>query len=59
MTKPLRFEAADLPLEQQVIDLDAVEALQAVEFPEAGFPSDRSNDAERIRPGLADFARGA
>lgn len=38
---------------------EAVEALQAAEIPEAGFPSDRSNDAERVRPGLADFARGA
>ena len=26
---------------------------------EAGMPADRSNDADRVRPGFADYARGA
>lgn len=36
-----------------------VEALKRRERPELGLPSDTSNDADRARPGLGDFARGA
>ncbi|WP_343637674.1 hypothetical protein [Roseateles sp.] len=36
-----------------------VEALKRQERPELGLPSDTSNDADRARPGLGDFARGA
>ncbi len=34
-------------------------ALKQQERPELGLPSDTSNDADRARPGLGDFARGA
>lgn len=36
-----------------------VETLKASEKPAAGFPTDLSNDADRVRPGMGDFARGA
>lgn len=35
------------------------ESLREQERPELGLPSDTRNDADRVRPGLADFARGA
>ena len=35
------------------------ESLHEQERPELGLPSDTRNDADRVRPGLADFARGA
>lgn len=33
--------------------------LKQQERPELGFPTDTSSDADRVRPGLGDFARGA
>jgi len=36
-----------------------LDALQRQERPELGLPTDTSNDADRARPGLGDFARGA
>lgn len=35
------------------------ESLHQQERPEFGLPGDMTNDADRVRPGLADFARGA
>ena len=43
------------PLEGAAI----AESLREQERPELGLPSDTRNDADRVRPGLADFARGA
>lgn len=43
------------PLEGAAI----AESLRQQERPELGLPSDTRNDADRVRPGLADFARGA
>lgn len=34
-------------------------ALKQQERPELGLPTDTRNDADRARPGLGDFARGA
>lgn len=40
-------------------DAAVAESLREQERPELGLPSDTRNDADRVRPGLADFARGA
>lgn len=42
-------------------DLAAVDKLQQNRpaAPEAGMPADMSNDSDNVRPGFADYARGA